>query len=126
MLNQNYFKMTFKKAIYLINFSNTDHKKFNQIENIFRTMQPQGFVFGIRVSKMNDYIITILKKIQPQYIVVDQKITRNIHDFYFYQLFLIKYVSERSTSKLIFENPETNIGASKTENIGFKFYYKLS
>lgn len=121
-LADNYEKMVYKRAIYVLNYDLFDHVN---TEKIVKDMTDKKFTFAIRLKSFNQNITTILKKTKPQFIVIDKKLSNVQNPENYIQLLSIKKLSEQEKIRIIYENPSNKIDSSMAEVLNIKYVYKF-
>ena len=122
-LFDNHEKMKYKRAIYVLNY---DFSNNINTDKIIQKMSKNNFTFAIRLKSFNEQITTILKRIKPQFIVVDQKLSNIKNPENYIQALSIKTMAEREGIRIIYENPSDDIDDPMVEVLGIKYVYKFN
>ena len=121
-IEENYKKMKYKGAIYVINL-NPSMPGISK--TIIQEIKDNGFNIAVKLDRQNESIITILRKIKPQFIVVGQALTNNASSSSLISLISIRKSATNEGVRLIHENPSFDIDEKMKEKIGIQFAYHL-
>ena len=121
-IEQNYKDIKYKSAIYVINLNPST----NGISRaIIEELKDKGFNIAVKLDRQNESIITVIRKIKPQFIVVGQALTNNTSSSSLISLISIRKSATNEGVKLIHENPSTKIDEKMKEKIGIEYAYHL-
>ncbi|WKX02478.1 MHO_4530 family protein [Candidatus Mycoplasma mahonii] len=120
-LAENYKKLKYKTAIYVINMYS-----INVIsKEIIKHLKDNGFTLAIKINKINDSIRNVVRKIDPQFIIVDSELTNMQTSHSLIQLISISKMAQLLGAIIIHENPTDNMKEKMNEEIGLKHYYDI-
>lgn len=118
------FELVYKKAIYVINYNHLNST--SELHETIRTLKHLGFIFALRINRYNEEISTLIKMIDPRFIIVSQSIRddKTIFDSAVtINLMSLNQICAGQNIKIIFENPPKFIDEIMSEKIGLQYYY---
>ena len=121
-IEENYKKMVYKGAIYVINLNPSSN---GISRTIIEELKNNGFNIAVKLDRQNESIITIIRKIKPQFIVVGETLTNNASSSSLISLISIRKSATNEGVRLIHENPSTDIDEKMKEKIGIQYAYHL-
>lgn len=113
-----------KKAIYVVDFE--DRISAERIRSIMESLREKNYVFGIRISQFEEKSFALLKRLKPNFVIIDQQFmsSSNLFDSNTYiNLLMIAEISEEEKIKIIYEKPSEFIDNYTAEKIGLNYYY---
>ena len=125
-LIENHKKMSFKKAIYVINVKRDT--SYDTLKEVVKYMSDNGFYFAIRLVKLTEVMATLIKQTSPQFILIDRSVwgENGLADPSTYiWLLTVKRIAEAEKIKVIYENPSKFLDDATAEKIGMNFYYNF-
>ena len=114
---------SFKKnrnIIYIINFN--CHKS-RELLKLLKELSANGIQFGLRVKIINEQFSTLVKLIKPKFIIIAEEITEAISSKIYIELVSLKNFSDRNDFKIIYKNPNIQLGNDVFKSIGAEFFY---
>ena len=121
-IEENYSKMVYKSAIYVINLNSTDTPISNKV---VKHLKENGFNIAIKLEIYDETIITIIKRTKPQFIVVGEQLTNTSSSSALIDLISIRRMANVHGVRLIHENPSLKIETKMKEKIGIENSYTL-
>ena len=125
-LIKNEKKIVFKKAIYVINLKEGTGQ--SEIIGVVQRLGERGFYFAIRIQNFSESKITYVKKIKPQFILIDKSVwgESELGDSQtMIWLMTIRKISKAENIKVIYENPSNVIDEVMAKKIGMNFVYNF-
>ena len=121
-IEENYKNMKYKGAIYVINLNPS---VAGISRSIVEELKENGFNIAVKLDRQNESIITVIRKIKPQFIVVGESLTNNTSSSSLISLISIRKSATNEGVRLIHENPSTAIDEKMKEKIGIQYAYRL-
>ncbi len=121
-LEENYKKMKYKKAIYVINLSK-HNKELSQ--EVIEHLKENKFIIGFKINVFNEGIQTLIKKLNPEFLIAGANLANNRGSSGLINLITIKRIAKMNSIRLIHENPPLNIEEGMVEKMGIKYYYSI-
>lgn len=122
----NFNKLKLGKNFYVVKLD--DYSFLDQIITIIQELKAKDFAIGLRVSDLCQFSITLIEKIKPVLVVIDQKVIEenNFSNILHYtKLLSFKNIFEHQNIKVIFENLSPQITNEIATHLGINFYYNL-
>ncbi len=120
-LKLNHSKLTVKKMIYVISF--VKYEDVILFKELIAGLRAKGFVFAIRINMYTETIVTMVKNVNPQFLVIDDKLISENTASSYIKLLSIRQLATAYNIKIIFENPE-KIEKNEAEKIQVEYFYE--
>ncbi len=119
-LEENYKKIQYKKAVYIINLDS--HNKLIDPE-IIDYLKENKILIAIKINFYNEGVLTLIENAQPEFIIAASEISQGTSSSGLINLITIKRIARANQIRLIHENPPKNIEPNMEEKIGIEYMY---
>lgn len=118
-------KIKYKKAIYLIN---TADNNSSELQQVVEELNQRGFLFALRIVRYTEDVVTVVQRVKPDFLVIDQSFWNENKLFdseKLINLMSLKKVADEHRIKMIFEQPSNLIDEETAKKIGLHYFYNF-
>lgn len=93
-----------------------------------KTLKSKGVIFAIKVNDLEEWIIPYIEYVEPKFIVLGKRIWNEdsvISSYSMIKLMKIKELTDKTKTKLIYENPSEVVDEQLRDKIDLNYYYNV-